>query len=206
MNFLAHTFLSGDMTDIIIGNFIGDFVKGNRYLKYPEEIRYGILLHRYIDSFTDSHPVVQQSKSRFAPFYHKYAGIIVDILYDHFLSANWDNISSVSLPEMTKRTYDILHEHYDLLPPGAQRIVPSFIFHRWLEAYHTTEGFELVLERMSQRTSLPEKTRDAMEVLKKHYYDFQAEFYEFFPEIVYYVTDSFDIKLPLAPSFNTKAG
>lgn len=206
MNFLAHTFLSGDNANIIIGNFIGDFVKGNRYLKYPEEIRYGILLHRYIDSFTDTHAVVQKSKSRFAPFYHKYAGIIVDILYDHFLSANWDHISRVPLPDMTKRTYDILHEHYDLLPPGAQRIVPSFIFHRWLEAYHTIDGFEHVLERMSVRTSLPDHTKEAMSILKDHYHDFYSEFFDFFPDMITYVSGSFGVELPVVPSFISKAG
>ncbi len=86
MNFLAHIYLSGDNDEIKLGNFIGDYIKGNAYNKYPPLIRKGILLHRKIDYFTDSHPIVRNHKSFFYDKYHKYAGIIIDIIYDHFLS------------------------------------------------------------------------------------------------------------------------
>src|SRR5258708_857949 len=100
MNFLAHVYLSGDHSKVLVGNFIGDFVKG-KYLRdrYEPEIAKGIELHRAIDYFTDLHPIVRQSKNRLRPKYNHYSGIIVDIFYDHFLAANWNQDSEVTLPE-----------------------------------------------------------------------------------------------------------
>jgi len=85
MNVLAHIYLSGDSDQIIIGNYIGDYVKGRDYLKYPDLVRKGIILHRHIDAFTDRHPVVHRSKIFFSKKYHKYSGVVTDIIYDHFL-------------------------------------------------------------------------------------------------------------------------
>ncbi len=201
MNFLAHTFLSGDSDEIRIGNFIGDYVKGSDFKLYPEGIKKGIILHRHIDSYTDSHPVVRQSISRLMPLYHKYAGVIIDIFYDHFLSVNWDFISSVPLPELAELTYRNLHEHYDILPEPIRRVVPSFIFNRWLEAYNTIEGIETVLKKMSTVTTLPDLTLEAIRSLEENYEAYQNEFFAFFPDIVHYVTTAFDIELFLAESF-----
>src|SRR5512147_206580 len=99
MNYLAHIFLSGVDRDILIGNFIGDYVKGHDYDHYSAQIRKGILLHRRIDYFTDNHQIVHQSMNYFAPKYRKYAGIIIDILYDHYLAVNWDKFSPQPLDE-----------------------------------------------------------------------------------------------------------
>ncbi len=88
MNVLAHIYLSGDSEKIILGNYIGDYVKGRDYLKYPELIRKGIIIHRHIDAFTDSHPVVHRSKIFFTRKYHKYSGVVTDIIYDHYLTRN----------------------------------------------------------------------------------------------------------------------
>ena len=201
MNYLAHTFLSGDSDEVRIGNFIGDYVKGSNFRLYPEGIRKGIILHRHIDSFTDAHPVVRESIARLVPFYHKYAGVIIDIFYDHFLSVNWDFISSVPLPELAELTYRNLHDHYDILPETIKHFVPAFIFNRWLEAYNTIEGIEEVLRKMSVVTSLPDHTSDAIRSLEDHYEDYQNEFFTFFPDIVHYVSTAFDIRLFLSKSF-----
>ncbi len=92
MNFLAHTYLSGCNEEIIVGNFMGDYVKGRNYLLFPEQVKKGILIHRDIDTFTDMHPITRRNKQRVAEKYHKYAGIIIDIFYDHFLAALWDRL------------------------------------------------------------------------------------------------------------------
>ncbi|MCD6202627.1 MAG: DUF479 domain-containing protein [Bacteroidales bacterium] len=201
MNYLAHTFLSGDSDQVRIGNFIGDYVKGSDFNFYPEGIKKGIILHRHIDYFTDNHPVVQESKSRLIPFYHKYAGVIIDIFYDHFLSANWDFISSIPLKELAKITYRNLHDNYDILPEAIRRVVPSFIFNRWLEAYNTVEGIDLVLKKMSTVTSLPDFTDEAINTMILYYDKFREEFFEFFPDIVHYVTTTFDVHLYLSENF-----
>ena len=89
MNYLAHIYLSGDDDeDLMIGNYIGDCVKGRRISDYPFRIQCGLLLHREIDSFTDTHPVYLQSKRRFMPVAGHYAGVVCDVVYDHFLAKN----------------------------------------------------------------------------------------------------------------------
>jgi acyl carrier protein phosphodiesterase len=86
MNYLAHSFLSGTDDLLLAGNFVGDFVKGRNLDVYPVHMQHGVLLHRFIDSYTDSSPIVKESKALFASEYGKYAGIIVDIVYDYYLS------------------------------------------------------------------------------------------------------------------------
>ena len=127
MNFLAHTYLSGCNEEIIVGNFMGDYVKGKNYKLFPEQVKKGILIHRDIDTFTDMHQITRISKQRIAPRYHKYAGIITDIFYDHFLASMWDNYSNLSLQEFVRRTYDLLKRNYKFLPDAIKRWFPTFL-------------------------------------------------------------------------------
>ncbi|MCF6183790.1 MAG: ACP phosphodiesterase [Bacteroidales bacterium] len=99
MNFLAHIFLSGDNEAVKFGNFTGDWVKGKSYNNFPREIQKGILLHRKIDSYTDSHNTVKKSILKIRPAYGKYSGVVTDILYDHFLAQNWQIYSESSLKD-----------------------------------------------------------------------------------------------------------
>jgi len=101
MNFLAHIYLSGDNEQVKIGNFMADSIKGKKYLKYPGDLQKGIILHRAIDYYTDTHPVFKQSTQKLFPEYGHYSGIIVDIFYDHFLASNWKKYSEVPLKEYT---------------------------------------------------------------------------------------------------------
>src|SRR5882757_7102043 len=111
MNFLAHLYLSGNNEEILMGNFIGDHVKGNQLNSYPAKMRQGILLHRYIDTFTDSHFIMMQSKDRIRAYYRKYTPVITDVYYDHFLAANWKNYSDESLEEFAARIYRLLKKN-----------------------------------------------------------------------------------------------
>ena len=110
MNFLAHTHLSQDNEDVIFGNFIADAVKGKSYLKYRKDIITGILLHRDIDTFTDRHPIVKNSKATVREHFGKYSGIVVDIYYDHFLAHNWEDYHSEELVRYSRRTGVGWHE------------------------------------------------------------------------------------------------
>ena len=197
MNYLAHIFLSGNDDDVIIGNIIGDYVKGRDYNLYPPTIRRGILLHRRIDTYTDKHKIVHQSKSYFAPKYHKYSGIIIDILYDHFLAANWERYSPQPLDEFKKNLFECLKYNYSILPERVQFFMPSFIKNDWIELYRTVEGILNVFTRMSMRTTLPDYTEFAREVLRKYYVQLQSEFLTYFPDIVRYVVLNQKICIPL---------
>lgn len=197
MNYLAHTYLSGIDEDIIVGNFIGDYVKGRDYTKYKPGIKKGILLHRRIDTFTDSNKIIIQSKSYFAPRYHKYAGIIVDILYDHFLVLHWEKFSPESLESFKENIFDCLKRNYAFLPERVQFFVPSFIKNDWIGVYATIEGIVLVLSRMAMRTTLPDYSEFAREIIHKYYIQLESEFLIYFPKVINYVIKSHGITIPL---------
>ena len=195
MNFLAHTYLSGCNEEIIVGNFMGDYVKGRNYKLFPEQVKKGILIHRDIDSFTDMHQITRISKQRIASRYHKYAGIITDIFYDHFLASMWDNYSNLSLPEFVKRTYDLLKRNYKFLPDAIKRWFPTFLENNWMMAYTTVDGIELVLERMSANTSLPDHSAFAVDVLRDQYALFMDDFQRFFPLIIQFLEQKYRIEI-----------
>ena len=195
MNFLAHTYLSGCNEEIIVGNFMGDYVKGRSYLQFPEQVKKGILIHRDIDTFTDGHPITSRNKQRIAPKYHKYAGIIIDIFYDHFLASLWDRFSNLPLNEFVGRTYDLLKRNYKVLPDSIKRWFPTFLENNWMMAYQSVDGIELVLERMAANTSLPNHAGFAVEVLSEQYSTFQEDFLEFFPLIIQFLEKKYKIAI-----------
>ena len=197
MNFLAHTYLSGCNEEIIVGNFMGDYVKGKNYLLFPELVKKGILIHRDIDTFTDMHPITRQSKQRIAARYHKYAGIIIDIFYDHFLASLWDEFSTISLNDFVSRTYDLLKRNYKVLPAAIKMWFPTFLENNWMMAYTTVDGIELVLERMAANTSLPNHADYAVEVLSDNYEIFKEDFLEFFPRIIQFLEEKYKIDITI---------
>jgi acyl carrier protein phosphodiesterase len=193
MNYLAHVYLSGDNEETAIGNFIGDYVKGENFKKYSEKIKKGILLHRDIDRYTDRNKIVRKSKSLLKKKYGKYSGIIVDIFYDHFLAKNWHRFSSRLLNTFTERFHKILDKYFEILPEDVKKFVPSFINNNWIGTYRSVEGIEMVLKRMSDVTTLPDETDYAIKVLKNNYNEIEDNFLDFFPELARYVTKKFNI-------------
>ena len=193
MNFLAHTYLSGCNEEIIVGNFMGDYVKGKSYREFPERVKKGILIHRDIDSFTDMHRITRRSKQRVASRYHKYAGIVTDIFYDHFLASLWDDYSDLPLTEFVSRTYDLLKRNYKVMPEAIKRWFPTFLENNWMMAYTTVDGIELVLGRMAANTSLPDHSAYAVEVLRDQYTLFMDDFLRFFPLIIEFLEEKYHI-------------
>lgn len=195
MNFLAHTYLSGANDEIIVGNFMGDYIKGKNYVHLPENIKKGILIHRDIDFYTDTHPITRESRLRLSEKYHKYAGIIVDILYDHFLASTWEKYCHISLPDYVNNTYLILKRNYEILPIGIKVWFPTFLENNWLVTYQTIDGIERVLNRMSENTSLPDHTNYAIEVLRAEYDEFAREFETFFVQIIAFIEEKYKISI-----------
>ncbi|MFO7368737.1 MAG: ACP phosphodiesterase [Bacteroidales bacterium] len=195
MNYLAHIYLSGADEELLVGNFIGDYVKGFELSRYSDQMRKGIMLHRHIDSFTDTNLIVKRSKQRMVERYRKYAGIIIDIVYDHFLVNSWSVYSSQPIEDFLLNVHDILCKYVDSLPEGVKLFLPSFIKNNWIQKYSSIEGIEDVLHRMSRHTTLPEETEYAIRVLRSDYDQFAAEFASFFPSLISYVTKSFGVIL-----------
>jgi acyl carrier protein phosphodiesterase len=186
MNFLAHIYLSGDNEGITIGNFIADGIKGKRYRKYPQQIQKGILLHRAIDSYTDSHPIVKQSTKRLHENYSHYSGVIVDILYDHFLAKNWKNYHDTPLDEYVDEFYEMLRNNFGVLPTRIQRMMPYMIGDNWLLNYATIAGISKILNQMNVRTKGISKMNFAVLELEEFYTEFEEEFTSFFAELIEY--------------------
>jgi acyl carrier protein phosphodiesterase len=186
MNFLGHLYLSGDNEDLITGNFIADHVKGNGINRFNKAIRNGILFHRDIDQFTDSHPQFILSKDRLVPNYRKYAGVIVDMYYDHFLSAFWATYSNEPIEKFTRRMYKILLKRFLMLPPKTKRILPFMAKDNWLVGYGKPEGLRRALSGMAYRTPFDSGMERAVNDLHENYGLFKQEFETFFPEIIEY--------------------
>lgn len=197
MNFLAHLYLSGDNHKIMLGNFIGDFVKGRNALEQfdPEIIR-GIELHRAIDEFTDSHPIVTVSKNRLRPKYRHYSGVIVDVFYDHFLARNWDTYHPELLPDFADKAYDVIQSHDPILPKEVKFMMPYMIKGNWLVNYAKTEGIHRALSGMARRTPYESKMEQSVEDLKKNYAEFSQEFATFFPTLKQFATEFLQNPIP----------
>ena len=189
MNFLAHIYLSGDNDLIKIGNFMADGIRGKQFVNYPSEIQKGIILHRGIDTFTDAHPIFRQSTKRLHQNYHHYAGVIVDVLYDHFLAKNWKNYSDEKLTEYVDRFYQSLVDNKPLLSDRIVTIMPILFKENWLVAYETIEGIQHILTQMDRRTKNQSNMRFAVQDLTEFYTEFENEFTTFFKELIVFSND-----------------
>ena len=145
MNFLAHLYLSKNNKNILIGNFIADAVKGSDFKKFPEEIQAGILLHREIDNYTDTHLIVKTSKRRLNLQYRHYKGVIIDIFYDHFLAKNWQQYSDTPLAVYAENVYGFLQENKEIFPERIQKFLPYMIEYNWLVSNASIPGIEKIL-------------------------------------------------------------
>ena len=183
MNYLAHIYLSGTNDLLKIGNFMADSIKGHDYEKFNSEIKKGILLHRHIDSFTDMHPIYRQSKHRLHEKYGHYSGVIMDILYDHFLAKNWSMFSDEKLEDYADNFYQLLQDNYDILTERIKGMMPYMIARNWLVSYATIEGLEMILFQMDYKTKHRANMQEAVVELQDFYSEFESEFFLFFEEL-----------------------
>lgn len=184
MNFLAHLYLSANDDESIIGNFIADHVKGKAIDSYSEGVVQGIRWHRMVDVFTDNHPVVNETKLPLRHDFRKYAGVVLDMYYDHFLGIHWNDYSKESLKLFTDRVYDVLLSNMERLPRRSQFIIPHMVRQNWLMNYRTFEGLHSALSGIASRTVFHSNMENAVIHLKKNYAYYNNSFERFFPELV----------------------
>ena len=183
MNFLAHIYVSGDNDLVKIGNFMADSIRGHSYDVYPMEIQKGILLHRSIDSFTDTHPIYRQSKHRLHEKYGHYSGVIMDIFYDHFLAKNWNTYSDENLEDYANDFYQLLRDNYDILTDRIKGMMPYMIARNWFVSYASLEGLEMIMFQMNHRTKNRVAMHESVVELQQFYTEFENEFTLFFEEL-----------------------
>lgn len=183
MNFLAHAYLSFGQDEILIGNFIGDFVKGKMGETYPIGIRQGIRLHREIDNFTDTHPLVKASQSYLRPTFGHYSTVITDIFFDYFLGKFWDKYSQKPLERFVEETYRTISKHEEKLPDAFKEMFFWMKSQNWLLNYRTIEGIQKSLTGLSKRTRFESKMELATDFLLEKEDEFELIFFAFFKDL-----------------------
>jgi acyl carrier protein phosphodiesterase len=168
----------------MIGNFIGDTVKGRKYEGLQPVVRKGVLMHRAIDDFTDRHPINAKIRKLLHPEFGKYAGVYLDMYYDHFLAAGWNDFSEVSLMKFCTGFYLDALFRFKYLPFKIRVLLYMFIAGNRLKNYANLDKFEESLEYMHKHSNLPRTGRDAVECLTNNYEVLKGAFYEFFPLLV----------------------
>ncbi len=183
MNYLAHSYLSYQKPDLIIGNFIADSIRGNQFEGLTDSIIEGIRLHRKIDTFTDSHPIYLTSKHRFSKDFDKYSGVLMDIIYDHYLAKNFGQYSTLSLQTHANEVYNILKNNHDFLPENAKRFYGYMTERNILFHYSSLNGIETVLTHLSGRIRNRYELQLAIPILEANYQEIEEEFTIFFSDL-----------------------
>lgn len=187
MNYLAHLFLSGRTPEAIVGGLLGDFVKGSVDGRYGERVREGILLHRKIDRYTDDHEVVTASRRLISPLRRRFAGIMVDVFYDHFLARHWTSFAEAPLGEFAREVYAILECHHEQFPERLQYIVPRMVRDDWLVSYGELWRVRAALDGISRRLRRSNALAGGADELETHYSELEAHFLCFFPQLMGFV-------------------
>jgi acyl carrier protein phosphodiesterase len=184
MNFLAHTYLSFSVPGIIVGNYLGDFVKNREVVLLPPVVREGIHLHRYIDSFTDSHQSVKAGTKLLHKSMGKYAPVVLDIYFDFLLSKRWSDFSDIPLEKFCKGSYEALLSHRSIMPLPIATRMQKMVYDRWLENYQTYAGLQRVFGFLSRRAKFKSNLDRAPDVLVQIEGQLESIFIDFFPVII----------------------
>lgn len=151
MNFLAHFHLAWPDEGLVAGGLEGDFCKGLLRGQGPAELERGIKLHRAIDAYTDGHPLIGQLRRELPPSLRRYAGILIDLCFDHYLSVHWSSFSSVPLSDFNAEVYRILDKHDSALSAGARIMAARLAEYDVLNLYREWETVPASAARIGQR-------------------------------------------------------
>jgi acyl carrier protein phosphodiesterase len=186
MNVLAHLLCSPGSPDFLLGNVIADLVRGRIEGRLPAGVIEGIRHHRKLDSFTDGHESFLASRRLISAQRRRYAGIIVDVVYDHFLALDWERYSAVGMDEFVERTYELLRRHDERIPDEARMVIMRMINEDWLRSYRTVEGMDRTFRRMSARLAWENPLGTAVEELEANAGALRRHFRRFFAELLAY--------------------
>ena len=162
---------------------MADGIRGKHFEHLPEDVQKGVILHRAIDTYTDAHPIFRESTKRLHEQYHHYAGVIVDVFYDHFLAKNWNKYHDQDLEGFAQRFYKSLHDNHYCLTDRTKNMLPYMEQHNWLVTYRTVEGIERILTQMDRRTKTDSRMGLSVSELRNSYDLFEKEFTEFFEDL-----------------------
>ena len=184
MNYLAHVYLSRENIDLAIGNFIADNIKGNNYKKFNINWQKGILLHRFIDSYTDSHYIFREHSKLFFDSHRHYSRVLIDIFYDHFLAKNWKKYSHISLENFEFDFCKSLAKNLNKFPNEMSNKIRFFICQKWFTKYSSIKGLIYILEKMDNKTQYESKFVTSIEKFISFAPEMESQFFIFFEDMI----------------------
>lgn len=184
MNFLAHMLLTYPDVELTIGNFIADFVRNRDLIMFSDRVVKGVHLHRFIDHYTDNHPVVLESTRVLRERHGKYAPVVIDVYYDFVLSANWTKFSNISVREFSDDVYRIINSQSDFYPEHLQKLTPRLIADDFLLQYGRPDGLKKTFGHIARRAKFDSNIASAYDDLVEHYDMIAAGFLKFFPDLI----------------------
>ena len=187
MNYLAHLYLSGDIEDLMIGNFIGDAIRGDQYKRLKPAVQAGVRLHREIDRFTDTHNTVRRSKKRMWHVFGRYSSVVADVFLDHFLARDWDTYHPQSLEAYAGSVESMLRPRLAEFPERSRRFFDYMTQNQVLLSYASITGTGKALTQMAQRARFESHMEHGAAELSRCYEAYGQDFQTFFPELRSYV-------------------
>ncbi len=184
MNFLAHLHIADHCQSSLLGNLLGDFVKGDPSKAYSAKVSQGIKLHRFVDSYTDNHIIIKHCKQRFDSSLKRFAPIAMDMFWDHCLAKHWQDYHPQSLKEFVDRAETDITSEKEVLPERFIAMTAHMWRGRWLESYSDLANIKYALERMSQRSMRMTPLADCGLQLEQNYHEFSGFFAELYPEVL----------------------
>jgi len=183
LNHLAHVFLAPDSPEARVGSILGDFARGVELSALPGEVHRGVRHHFSVDTFTDRHPEVLASKRLFSPQRRRFAGVGLDILYDHFLLKHWHRFSDHDCDRFIECTYRELSENRHLMPPQMVQVTTRMVDHDWFGAYQDLDNIGQALDRVASRIRFSNRFEGMIEEIHNHQPELEDRFLEFFMDL-----------------------
>jgi len=189
LNHLAHVFLAPDSPEARVGSILGDFTRGVDLSALPASVRQGVRHHRAVDSYTDHHPDVLASKQVFSRQRRRFAGVALDILYDHFLLKHWERFSAIDQDAFIRRIYSELQAKEHLMPDKMARVTRRMVWNDWFGAYQDLENIGYALDRVAGRIRFSNQFTGMITEIRAHQDELEQNFLSFFPDLQEFAGD-----------------
>lgn len=187
MNHFAHIFLAQPSVESRVGNLLGDFARGVDANALPKAVSDGLANHRAVDAFTDQHPLVQDAKRVFSARRRRFAGVALDVLFDHYLIRHWTRFSDARLDAYVRGAYRDLGQGAYLMPPPMRRTTAAIVDHDWFGSYASLDNVGYALDRVAGRLRFANRFEGIVEEIREHDAQLEAVFLAFFPQLMAHV-------------------
>lgn len=185
MNYIAHIHLGQASGTSLVGNFLGDFIKGRDLSYLAQDIRLGVQLHRRIDSYTDTHPDIQLLKEEFPSPIRRMSGVILDVYFDHLLMRNWQTFSDISVEQTFEDFYTQLENWGSPTSKGFIKTRERLLQYRWLIDYKQEQtchrAYTAIENRLKGKVEFADRGYDFVSHNRK---ELEYVFQSFYPALI----------------------